>query len=101
MKTLEAHAPERKRRPRRRTAVRAAVATTTALAGLVGATVVASGASAANPYERGPAPTTASIEATTGPFAVAKTSVSSMVTGFGGGTIYYPSATTSGTFGAV
>jgi predicted dienelactone hydrolase len=57
---------------------------------------------AANPYERGPAPTTASIEATRGPFATASTTVSRLsATGFGGGTIYYPTSTASGTFGAV
>ncbi|WP_432491869.1 alpha/beta hydrolase family protein [Kineococcus gypseus] len=55
-----------------------------------------------NPYERGPAPTTASVEATRGSFAVSQTSVSSYsATGFGGGTIYYPTTTTAGTFGAV
>lgn len=60
------------------------------------------GRAAANPYERGPAPTTASIEATRGPFATASTSVSRLaVTGFGGGTIYYPTSTAEGTFGAV
>jgi len=57
---------------------------------------------AANPYERGPAPTKASIEATRGSFATATTVVSrSSVSGFGGGTIYYPTATTAGTFGAI
>ena len=56
---------------------------------------------AANPYERGPAPTVASIEASRGPFAVSETTVSSLVGGFGGGTIYYPTSTASGTFGAV
>nr|WP_184689990.1 dienelactone hydrolase family protein [Micromonospora echinospora] len=57
---------------------------------------------AANPYERGPAPTTASIEATRGPFAFAQTTVSaSSVSGFRGGTIYYPTSTAEGTFGAV
>jgi alpha-beta hydrolase superfamily lysophospholipase len=55
-----------------------------------------------NPYERGPAPTLTSIRATTGPFATAQASVSSVsVSGFGGGTIYYPTSTTAGTFGAV
>lgn len=59
-------------------------------------------AAAANPYERGPAPTTASIEATRGPFATASTTVSRLsVSGFGGGTIYYPTSTAQGTFGAV
>jgi dienelactone hydrolase len=56
----------------------------------------------ANPYERGPAPTVASIEAARGPFAIAQTSVSaSAVRGFRGGTIYYPTSTAEGTFGAV
>jgi dienelactone hydrolase len=56
---------------------------------------------AANPYERGPAPTVASIEAARGPFATAQTTVPATVGGFGGGTIYYPTSTAEGTFGAV
>ncbi|MGW0469169.1 bis(hydroxyethyl) terephthalate hydrolase [Streptomyces sp. NPDC003027] len=65
--------------------------------------LTAPGARAAdNPYERGPAPTVASIEAPRGPYAVAETRVSSLaVTGFGGGTVYYPTSTADGTFGAV
>ncbi|PPK92304.1 dienelactone hydrolase family protein [Kineococcus xinjiangensis] len=59
-------------------------------------------AMAASPYERGPAPTRASVEAVQGPFAIAQTSVSRYrVSGFGGGTIYYPTTTSAGTFGAV
>ncbi|GAB2693069.1 poly(ethylene terephthalate) hydrolase family protein [Thalassiella azotivora] len=59
-------------------------------------------AHAANPYERGPAPTEGSIEARTGPFRVATESVSSWTArGFGGGTIYYPTDTSQGTFGVV
>jgi dienelactone hydrolase len=60
-------------------------------------------AQTANPYERGPAPTRASIEAARGPYAVATTAVSSAAVGpgFGGGTIYYPTTTADGTFGAV
>jgi dienelactone hydrolase len=55
-----------------------------------------------NPYERGPDPTEASIEARRGSFDVAERSVSRwVVTGFGGGTIYYPTTTAAGTFGAV
>ncbi len=55
-----------------------------------------------NPYERGPAPTVASIEAARGPFAIAQTTVAaSAVRGFGGGTIYYPTSTSEGTFGAI
>ena len=63
----------------------------------------APGAQAAdNPYQRGPAPTVSSIEAARGSYAVSQTSVSSLaVTGFGGGTIYYPTSTSDGTFGAV
>jgi alpha-beta hydrolase superfamily lysophospholipase len=57
---------------------------------------------AANPYERGPAPSNATIEASRGSFAIAQTTVArSSVSGFGGGTIYYPTSTASGTFGAV
>ncbi|MFE5631941.1 alpha/beta hydrolase family protein [Streptomyces sp. NPDC056543] len=65
--------------------------------------LVAPAADAAdNPYQRGPAPTVASIEAARGSYAVSQTSVSSLVaTGFGGGTIYYPTTTSDGTFGAV
>jgi alpha-beta hydrolase superfamily lysophospholipase len=55
-----------------------------------------------NPYQRGPNPTNASIEATRGSFATSQTSVSSFsADGFGGGTIYYPTSTSEGTFGAV
>ena len=88
-------------RPRQaRVALAAAVlATATAVGAGIGA---ASPAQAANPFERGPAPTTASIEATRGPYAVSQTTVSPLsVTGFGGGTVYYPTTTADGTFGAV
>ena len=55
-----------------------------------------------NPYERGPAPTVSSIEASRGTFAVSTATVSRLsASGFGGGTIYYPTSTASGTFGAV
>ncbi|MGQ4425699.1 alpha/beta hydrolase family protein [Streptomyces violaceoruber] len=83
---------------RRLAAVTAAVA-----AVLVLGTLTGPGAQAAdNPYERGTAPTESSIEALRGPYSVADTSVSSLaVTGFGGGTIYYPTSTSDGTFGAV
>ncbi|MFF8833362.1 alpha/beta hydrolase [Streptomyces sp. NPDC015131] len=85
-------------RPRAFTAGLVALA---AAAGLTGA--MTTGAQAAdNPYERGPDPTTASIEAARGPYAVSQTTVSSLgATGFGGGTIYYPTTTADGTFGAV
>ncbi|MFI0999580.1 dienelactone hydrolase family protein [Streptomyces galbus] len=89
--------------PARRGARRLAGAAV-AIAATVGLTLLGGpGAHAAdNPYERGPAPTTSSIEALRGPYAVSETSVSSLaVTGFGGGTIYYPTSTSDGTFGAV
>ncbi|MEU9517396.1 dienelactone hydrolase family protein [Streptomyces sp. NPDC048224] len=92
-------APRSPRGARRRLAgTTAAVAAVVALTTLTGP-----GAQAAdNPYERGPAPTVASIEALRGPYSVSDTSVSSLsVTGFGGGTIYYPTSTSDGTFGAV
>ncbi|MFE2353838.1 dienelactone hydrolase family protein [Streptomyces parvulus] len=87
----------------RRTRRRLAGLTTAVAAVLALGTLTGPGAQAAdNPYERGPAPTQSSIEALRGPYSVADTSVSSLsVTGFGGGTIYYPTSTSDGTFGAV
>ncbi|MEU4382129.1 alpha/beta hydrolase family protein [Micromonospora echinofusca] len=77
-----------------------AVAAVLATAGAFAAPPAAQ--AAANPYERGPAPTVALLEASRGPFATASQSVSSLsVTGFGGGVIYYPTSTAEGTFGAV
>ena len=82
----------------RRLAVAAVLAAVLTLSGQT----IASPALAANPYERGPAPSNASIEAATGPFATARVTVArSTVSGFGGGTIYYPTSTAEGTFGAV
>ena len=55
-----------------------------------------------NPYQRGPDPTRSSIQASRGAFAVSQTSVSRYgVSGFGGGTIYYPTDQSQGRFGAV
>ncbi|MEU7999266.1 alpha/beta hydrolase [Micromonospora sp. NPDC049060] len=77
-----------------------AVAAVLATAGALAAPPAAQ--AAANPYERGPAPTVALLEASRGPFATASQSVSSLsVIGFGGGVIYYPTSTAEGTFGAV
>ncbi|MFC4069434.1 alpha/beta hydrolase family protein [Actinoplanes subglobosus] len=57
---------------------------------------------AVNPYERGPAPTVASLEAATGPFAIESVTVArAEVSGFGGGTVYHPTDTSAGSFGAV
>jgi len=73
-----------------------------ALVGGAAATGAASVQAADNPYQRGPAPTNASIEATRGSFSVAQTAVSrSSVNGFGGGDIYYPTSTSEGTFGGI
>lgn len=57
-------------------------------------------ADAESPYERGPDPTSASV-LDNGTFSLSTASVSSLVTGFGGGTIYYPTSTTAGTYGGV
>ncbi|MFG2101275.1 alpha/beta hydrolase family protein [Micromonospora echinaurantiaca] len=78
---------------------RLAVATVLAAAGVL---MAAPAQAADNPYERGPAPTVALLEASRGPFATASQSVSSLsVSGFGGGVIYYPTSTSEGTFGAI
>ncbi|RSD11789.1 dienelactone hydrolase family protein [Amycolatopsis eburnea] len=77
-------------------------------AGALGAVLLAaSGTSPAsaglagdNPFARGPAPTEASVEAEQGPFAVGTEKVGAGQ-GFGGGTIYFPTDTGQGTFGAV
>lgn len=73
-------------------------------AALVGGTVAtgATAAQAASPYERGPAPTLSSIQATRGPFATSQFSISGLsARGFGGADVYYPTSTASGTFGIV
>ncbi|MEU0979821.1 alpha/beta hydrolase [Streptomyces griseus] len=73
-----------------------------ATAGLLMTALVPGAQAADNPYERGPAPTDASIEASRGPYATSQSSVSLLaVSGFGGGTIHYPTSTADGTFGAV
>lgn len=88
------HHQNRKGRLPRRTLAGTAIAL-----GLLAATAPAAHA-AANPYQRGPDPTPASIAAIAGPFATASVTVS-RGNGFGGGVIYYPTATNEGTFGAV
>ncbi|MGK5678228.1 bis(hydroxyethyl) terephthalate hydrolase [Actinoplanes sp. URMC 104] len=98
--TQTSPAVRRRRRPlRARLIVGATAAVATAVGGV---TLVPSAEAATNPFERGPAPTVSSIQATRGSFAVSQTSVSSLsVSGFGGGDIYYPTSTSAGTFGAV
>ncbi|MEY7981042.1 alpha/beta hydrolase [Streptomyces pilosus] len=95
---MQQHPHTRRRTSGRFAGLTAALAAVVALSTLGG-----TGAHAAdNPYERGPAPTESSIEALRGPYAVSDVSVSSLsVTGFGGGTIYYPTSTADGTFGAL
>lgn len=51
-------------------------------------------------FARGPNPTVSFLEANRGPLTVRTSTVSSRVSGFGGGTIYYPTGTT-GTMGAI
>ncbi|MET8150861.1 dienelactone hydrolase family protein [Actinoplanes sp. NPDC049668] len=68
--------------------------------GLLVAATPSVASAAANPYERGPAPTASSIAAVRGPFAVASVSVA-RGNGFGGGVIYYPTDSSQGTFGGV
>nr|WP_218909311.1 alpha/beta hydrolase [Nocardiopsis sinuspersici] len=72
--------------------------TLTLVAGVTGGVVAP--AQAASPYERGPAPTESSVTATRGYFDTDTESVSSWVSGFGGGTIFYPSDSNQ-TFGGV
>jgi dienelactone hydrolase len=57
-------------------------------------------ATSGNPYQRGPNPSVAMIEATHGSFATASVNVAPG-NGFNGGTIYYPTDTGLGTWGAV
>jgi dienelactone hydrolase len=53
-----------------------------------------------NPYQRGPDPTEAGLESGQGPFYVSTVDVPSG-DGFGGGAIYYPAATSEGTFAGI
>ena len=66
---------------------------------VVGALVLSAAAFAQNPFERGPAPSTASLEASRGPFATSSFTVS-RPSGYGGGTVYYPT-NAGGTVGAI
>ncbi|GAA2608901.1 dienelactone hydrolase family protein [Actinomadura fulvescens] len=77
----------------------------TVLVALLAASVALVGvpsAALANPYQRGPDPTLASIQAEKGPFAISQLTVpAGSGTGFNHGTVYYPTDTSQGTFGAV
>ncbi|WP_165985628.1 dienelactone hydrolase family protein [Streptomyces sp. YIM 98790] len=88
-----------KRKPRRRLV--AFFATLALAVGGVGVSQIGTAQAAPQDYWRGPNPTESSIEALRGPYSTSTTSVSSWVSGFGGGTIYYPTTTSDGTFGGV
>jgi predicted dienelactone hydrolase len=89
----------RRRLPRARTVL--GVLAATALAA-VGITLIPNANAATTSFQRGPAPTEASIRAAKGSFAIAQSTVArSAVSGFGGGDIYAPTDTGAGTFGAV
>jgi len=77
---------------------RAAAVTAAVLGTLLAPTMSAS--AAANPYQRGPDPTVASVAATYGTFATAQMTVPPG-NGFNGGYVYYPTDTSQGTWGAV
>lgn len=72
----------------------------TALAAGPGTAPPAGGCETDCGYERGPDPSVATVEAISGPFDVRTSNVSSLVAGFNGGTIHYPTGTT-GTMGAI
>ncbi|WP_275006933.1 alpha/beta hydrolase fold domain-containing protein [Promicromonospora iranensis] len=80
-------------------AVRAALAATALAAG----TFVAVPAAAADDrYQRGPDPTAESIVAARGTFEIRAVVITrAAAEGYGGGTVYYPTDTSEGTFGAV
>ncbi|SNT65473.1 Dienelactone hydrolase [Asanoa hainanensis] len=80
--------------------LRAALLGIATMLGVLAPAALSGPALAASPYERGPNPTAASVSATTGPFAIASVSVA-RGNGFGGGVIYYPTATNQGTFGGI
>jgi alpha-beta hydrolase superfamily lysophospholipase len=85
-----------------RRALAALALSTAAITGVVTSVVPVAEAQATNPFQRGPTPTTSSISASRGAFAISQTSVSNLSTpGFGAATIYYPTDTSQGTFGGV
>jgi dienelactone hydrolase len=69
----------------------------------VGVSVAPVANAATNSFQRGPDPTLAMIQASTGPFATSSSTVAKSATngGFGGGTIYFPADTSQGTFAAM
>lgn len=79
---------------------RAVLAVAAAASLLVGSVLTAGNAHAANPFERGPAPSVASISATTGPFAVTSKNILGLGQ-FGSATVYYPTSAPQGKYGVV
>lgn len=80
-------------------ALRAALAATVLTTGTFAAVPAAV---AADDFQRGPDPTEESIEAPRGTFEIEVAVVPrATAEGFGGGTVYYPTDTSEGTFGAV
>jgi dienelactone hydrolase len=79
-----------------------AIAGAAVVVGAVAIAVAPSALAADNPFQKGPDPTLASIQATRGTFATSTTTVAKSATngGFGGGTIYFPTDTSQGTFAA-
>lgn len=73
------------------------------IGGLVAGPATAGAQSAEpNPYQRGPAPTATSVTQQRGPFAIQqKTIQGSRSLGFNRGTVYYPTDTSQGTYGAI
>ncbi len=68
------------------------------LAACAAAALLCAAGTAHAQFQKGPDPTASALERN-GPFAIRSTSVSSFVSGFGGGRLYYPTAT--GTYGAI
>jgi hypothetical protein len=70
-----------------------------AQATVLAATFLISGVASAQ-YQKGPDPTKSALESSRGPFAIRSTTISrTSASGFGGGTVYYP--TTTGSYGAI
>ena len=78
-----------------------AVATAALAVGGLAAAPTTAGAQT-NPYQRGPAPTATSVTQQRGPFAIQQQRIQgSSALGFNRGTVYYPTDTSQGTFGAI
>jgi predicted dienelactone hydrolase len=65
-----------------------------------GAATATTATAADNPFQRGPDPSAASVDATRGTFATSQQTITGQ-RGFGGGIVYFPTDTSQGTFGAV